>query len=54
MVFISNLKIKIRKGLVIIFDSMCMHYKRQVTITLKFVTYEVILYSKRWDNHELY
>ena len=24
-VFISNLKIKIRKGLVIIFDSMCMH-----------------------------
>ena len=36
--FISNLKMKIIKRLVQLFDSTCMHWKRHVTITSKFIT----------------
>ena len=37
-VFISNLKTKIRKRLVRLFDFTCIHWKRHVTITSKFIT----------------
>ena len=36
-VFVSNLKIKIRKRLVRLFASTCMHCKRHVTATSKFI-----------------
>ena len=35
---LSNFKMKIRKSLLRLFDSTCMHWKRRVIVTWKFIT----------------